>query len=240
MLSYDEEEDRIISEQCSVILGSNYVISFQERVGDVFEPVRERLRKKRGRIRRMGADYLAYALLDAIIDHYFIVLERLDERIESLESAVMSDPGPETMHSIHFLKRELIDLRKSVWPLREMVSGLERGDSDLIQEGTRVFLRDLHDHTIQVIDTIETFRDMVTGMLDIYLSSVSNRMNEVMKVLTIMATLFIPLTFIAGVYGMNFEAMPELKWPWGYPLIWLVMIVVATFMIFFFRKKKWI
>jgi magnesium transporter len=240
MLSHNEDEDHISSEQFSLILGQNYVISFQERIGDLFDPIRERLRRKRGRIRGMGTDYLAYALIDAIIDHYFVVLEKLDERIESLDSDLMSNPNPETLQSIHYLKRELIFLRKSVWPLREIVGALERGESNLIQQGTTVFLRDLYDHTIQVIDTIETFRDMVTGMLDVYLSTISNRMNVVMKVLTIIATIFIPLTFIAGIYGMNFEFMPELKWHWGYPLVWLVMILIAVIMMIFFRKKRWI
>jgi magnesium transporter len=240
MLSHSEEEDRISSEQFSLILGMNYVISFQERIGDLFEQIRERLRRKRGRIRRMGADYLAYALIDAIIDRYFIVLEKLDERIESLESDLMSNPDPETMQSIHYFKRELIFLRKSVWPLREMVGALERGESNLIQGKTIVFLGDLYDHTIQVIDTIEIFRDMVTGMMDVYLSSISNRMNLVMKVLTIIATIFIPLTFLAGIYGMNFEFMPELKWHWGYPIVLLIMLLIAVIMMIYFWKKKWI
>jgi magnesium transporter len=240
MLSHNEDEDHISSEQFSVIIGPNYVISFQERIGDLFDPIRERLRRKRGRIRRMGTDYLAYALIDAIIDHYFVVLEKLDGRIESLESDLMSNPNPETLHSIHYLKRELIFLRKSVWPLREMVGALERGESKLIQQGTAVFLRDLYDHTIQVIDTIETFRDVVTGMLDVYLSIISHRMNVVMKVLTIIATIFIPLTFIAGIYGMNFEFMPELKWHWGYPLVLLIMLLITFLMIIYFWKKKWI
>ena len=174
--------------------------------------MRERIRDGKGRIRKMGADYLAYALLDAIVDNYFVVLEKLGEQIEALEEELVADPGQETLHEIHALKREMIYLRKSVWPLREVVSGLERAESPLIQKTTGIFLRDVYDHTIQVIDTIETFRDMLSGMLDIYLSSVSNRMNEVMKVLTIIATIFIPLTFLAGVYGMNFKYMPELEW----------------------------
>lgn len=240
MLSYDEEENLVKAEQFSLILGSNFVITFQERVGDVFELVRERLRKGKGRIRKMGPDYLAYALMDAIVDHYFVVLERIGERVESLEEELVTDPTPGTLQTIHHLKRELIVLRKSVWPLREVIGSLDRGESTLIQENTRIFLRDVYDHSIQVIDTVESFRDMVSGMLDIYLSSVSNRMNEVMKVLTIMATIFIPLTFIAGIYGMNFEFMPELKWHWGYFFVWFLMIAVAGLMIVFFRRKKWI
>ena len=188
----------------------------------------------------MGADYLAYALIDAIVDHYFIILEKLGERIEFIEEALVTHPTTETLKEIHSLKREMIFLRKAVWPLREVISGLTRGESPLIQESTRVYLRDVYDHTIQVIDTIETFRDMVSGMLDIYLSSVSNRLNAVMKVLTIIATIFMPLTFLAGVYGMNFKHMPELEWRWGYPALWLVMIGIGVFMLVYFRKKKWL
>jgi len=240
MLSYDEEENQLKVEQFSLVLGQNYIITFQERVGDVFELVRDRLRKGKGRIRKRPPDYLAYALIDAVVDHYFIVLEKLGERVESLEEELITNPTAETLQTIHHLKRELIFLRKSVWPLRELIGGLERGESSLVDEKTTVFLRDVYDHTIQVIDTVETLRDMVSGMLDVYLSSVSNRMNEVMKVLTIIATIFIPMTFIAGVYGMNFEFMPELKWHWGYPLVWSVIAGIAICMLFYFRRKKWI
>jgi magnesium transporter len=240
MLSYDEEENLLKAEQFSLVLGTNYIITFQERVGDVFELIRERLRKAKGRIRKMGADYLAYALLDAVVDHYFIVLEKIGERVESLEEDLVTDPTPKTMQAIHHLKRELIFLRKSVWPLRELVGGLERAESDIIQEKTTVYLRDVYDHTIQVIDTVETLRDMASGMLDVYLSSVSNRMNEVMKVLTIIATIFIPMTFIAGIYGMNFEFMPELKWRWSYPFLWAVIVAIGICMLFYFKKKKWL
>jgi magnesium transporter len=239
MLSYNEETNQVESEQFSLILGPNYVISFQERVGDIFNAVRERLRQKKGRLRTRGPDYLAYALIDAIVDHYFFVIEKIGEEIEFLEEELIVDPGPETLQTIHNLKRELIFLRKSVWPLREMISGLERGESPLIQDRTTIFLRDVYDHTIQIIDTIETYRDMVSGMLDVYLSSVSNRMNEVMKVLTVIATLFIPLTFIAGIYGMNFKFMPELEWHWGYPLVWAIMIVIGVLMLFYFKKNRW-
>jgi magnesium transporter len=240
MLSYDEEEQRLQAEQFSLILGPNYVITFQETVGDVFEPVRERLRKGKGRIRKRPPDYLAYALMDAIVDHYFIVLEKIGERVESVEEDLMTNPTTETLQIIHHLKRELISMRKSVWPLREVIGTLERGESRLFEEKTTVFLRDVYDHTIQVIDTVETLRDMVSGMLDVYLSSVSNKMNEVMKVLTIIATIFIPMTFIAGIYGMNFEFMPELKWHWGYPFVWAIIIAIAIIMLFYFRRKKWL
>jgi magnesium transporter len=188
----------------------------------------------------MGADYLAYSLLDSIVDHYFIVLEQVGEKVEFLEEELVTNPTPETLQTIHNLKREMIFLRRSVWPLREVIGALERGESSLIQESTEIYLRDVYDHTIQVIDTIETFRDMISGMLDIYLSSVSNRMNEVMKVLTIIATIFIPLTLIAGIYGMNFQYMPELGWRWAYPMVWLVMLVIGILMLVYFRRKKWL
>jgi len=240
MIYHDENEDEIMGEQVSLILGQNYVISFQEREGDIFNPIRERIRNGKGRIRKAGADYLAYALIDAIVDHYFVILEKLGEKIESLEEELVTNPIPETLQMIHTLKRNLIFLRKSVWPLREVISGLERGESPLITEPTGIYLRDVYDHTIQVIDTIETFRDMVSGMLDIYLSSLSNRMNEVMKVLTIIATIFIPLTFIVGIYGMNFKFMPELEWHWGYPTALIIMLLLVGFMLLYFRRKKWL
>ena len=240
MLYHDNEADEITAEQISIILGSNFVISFQEREGDVFNFVRERIRNKKGRIRKAGADYLAYALLDAIVDHYFIILEKIGEKVEEMEEELVTHPTPETLKTIHSLKGGMIFLRKSVWPLREVISGLERAESPLIQEQTGIYLRDVYDHTIQVIDSIETFRDIVSGMLDIYLSSISNKMNEVMKVLTIIATIFIPLTFIAGIYGMNFQYMPELGWHWGYPAVWFVICAIFLSMVVYFRRKKWL
>jgi magnesium transporter len=237
---YNDQSDELEPEQISLILGPSFVLSFQEREGDVFNPIRERIRSGKGRIRRMGADYLAYSLLDSIVDHYFIVLEQVGEKIEFLEEELVTNPTPETLQTIHNLKREMIFLRRSVWPLREVIGALERGESSLIQESTEIYLRDVYDHTIQVIDAIETFRDMISGMLDIYLSSVSNRMNEVMKVLTIIATIFIPLTLIAGIYGMNFQYMPELGWRWGYPMVWLIMLVIGALMLVYFRRKKWL
>jgi magnesium transporter len=241
MLYYNNTENGILStEQMSLILGKNFVISFQEREGDAFHAIRDRIRNAKGRIRKMGPDYLAYSLMDAIVDGYFAILEKLGEKIEDIEEELVTNPTPETLKTIHGLKRDMIYLRKSVWPLREVVSNLERGESKLIKETTIIYLRDIYDHTIQVIDTIETFRDVLSGMLDIYLSSISNRMNEVMKVLTIIATIFIPLTFIAGVYGMNFKYMPELEEPWGYPAVWSVMIIIGISMLFYFRRKKWI
>jgi len=240
MLSYDGGKREVLSEQVSLIIGPNFVISFQENGGDVFNPVRDRIRTGKGRVRKMGPDYLAYSLLDSIVDNYFLVLEKLGEKVEFLEEELVSDPGRKTLQEIHVLKREMIFLRKSVWPLREVVSGLERAESSLIKQSTGIFLRDVYDHTIQVIDTVETYRDMLSGMLDMYLSSVSNRMNEVMKVLTIIATIFIPLTFIAGVYGMNFKYMPELEWPWGYFAILSFMAGIGVFMLILFKRKKWL
>jgi magnesium transporter len=240
MLAYDETASHVTAEQVSFILGPHYLISFQETEGDVFDFVRERIRKAKGRIRKSGCDYLTYALIDAIVDHYFVVLERLGEKIERLEEDLLDDVQPATLQSIHHLKRELIFFRKQVWPLREILNTLMKEETSLIKETSQIFLRDLYDHTIHVIDTIESFRDVLSGMLDLYLSTVSNRMNEVMKVLTIMATIFIPLTFIAGIYGMNFEFMPELKWPWAYPALWLMLIAIFISMLLWFKRKKWI
>ena len=230
-----------VTEQISLILGPNYVISFQEGIeGDVFNPIRDRIRTGKGRIRTQGADYLAYSLVDAIVDNYFVIIEKMGERIEDLEDDLVKAPVTQTLHEIHNLKREMIFLRKAVWPLREVVASLGRDGSPLVKDSTRIYLRDVYDHTIQVIDAIETSRDMLSGMLDIYLSSMSNRMNEVMKFLTIIGTIFIPLTFLVGVYGMNFEHMPELKWRWGYFGLWGVMAGVALFMLLYFKRKRWL
>ena len=196
--------------------------------------------KPKGAIRERGADYLIYALVDTIVDNYFKVLEETGEKVEALQDAVLSDPRPDTLHQIQHLKREMIFLRKSVWPLREIISGLVRGDSERIQAETLLYLRDVYDHTIQVIDTIEALRDMLSGMLDIYLSSASNRMNEIMKVLTVIATIFIPMTFVAGIYGMNFKYMPELEWRWAYPVLWLVLIAVFVSMMVWLKRRKWL
>ena len=240
MVFYDEEKHEIDIEQISLIVSSTCVISFQEKEGDVFNHIRERLRNAKGRIRKQGADYLAYALIDATVDHYSEVLERVSEDIESLEEDLLTNPSSETLHSIHRLKREMIFLRKSIWPLREVISGLERSESSLIKEGTYIYLRDVYDHTVQIMDTLESLRDMIGGMLDTYLSSISYRMNEVMKVLTIIATIFIPLSFIAGNYGMNFEFMPELKWHWAYPAVWFIMLALGLSMFIYFKKNKWL
>ncbi len=241
MLHYDETKERIVSEQISMILGSHFLISFQEAPGDVFDSVRERIRKGKGRIRNSGCDYLTYALIDAVVDHYYLILERLGEQIENLEGELLDElPGKQTLQTIHHLRREAIHLRKQIWPLREMVGLLSRGEFERIQPSTHVFLVDVYDHVIQVLDTVEIYRDMLGGLLELYMSTVSNRMNEVMKVLTIIATIFIPMTFVAGIYGMNFEHMPELHWRWGYAAIWAIVAAIAIAMLLFFKRKKWI
>ena len=241
MLDFDPQTLEVVSEQVSLIFGRRYVISLQEgREGDLFEPLRERIRSGKGRLRRLGPDYLAYSLLDTIIDHYFAIMEKFAERIETLEEELVRDPQPATLHQIHRLKREMIFLRKAAWPLREVINTLEKSESELIRPATKLFLRDLYDHAIHIVDSIETYREMLSGMLDIYLSSVSNRMNQVMKVLTIIATIFMPLTFLAGVYGMNFKHMPEIPWRWSYPLFWLIIAAAAAAMVHYFRKKNWL
>ncbi|MCK9594833.1 MAG: magnesium/cobalt transporter CorA [Candidatus Omnitrophica bacterium] len=245
MLYFDEKDNETKAEQVSFVFGTNFVISFQEQEGDVFNPIRGRIRDNKGRIRKSGADYLAYVLVDAVVDNYFIILEKLGEKIANMEDELVANPSTRKLQTIQDLKRDIIFLRKSVWPLREIISGLQRTESDLFQDSTAAYLRDLYDHTIQVIDTIESLRDMVSGMLDIYMSSISNKMNEVMKVLTIIATIFIPLTFIAGIYGMNFNPdvsffnMPELNWKFGYMFAWGVMFSVASAMVIYFKKKRW-
>jgi len=234
------ENGVIEAEQVSLVLGPNYVISFQEHQGDVFNAVRERIRRNKGRVRKSGADYLAYALMDSIVDNYFLILENIGERIEATEQQLTINPTSETLHSIRKLKMEMIFLRKSIWPLREVISNLERGESPLIHEYLNAYLRDVYDHTIQIIDTVESLRDMISGLLDVYLSSISNRMNEVMKVLTIFASIFIPLTFVAGIYGMNFRFMPELEWDWGYFVVLFIMALAAGAMLVYFKRKKWL
>jgi magnesium transporter len=231
----------VATEQISILFGENWLISFQEGLdGDPFAVIHERLKNEQGRLRSSGADYLAYAMMDIIVDHYFLVLEEVADRIEALEEELMGTPTPDTLAGIYRLKRELLLLHRSVWPLREVVSSLIRRDSGLVSEFSVTYLRDLYDHTIQVIETTETLRDMLSGMLDIYLSTVSNRMNGIMKVLTIIATIFMPLTFIAGLYGMNFKHMPELELEWGYPAVLILMLLIVIGMCIFIRRKRWL
>ncbi len=239
---YDGDENRSVEgEQVSLILGSNFVISFQEgKEGDVFNPVRERIRGGKGVIRKMGSDYLVYSLIDIIVDHYFLILERLGEKIEVLEEELVAHPTTTTLQEIQKFKNQMTYVRRMVWPLREVISCLGRKESTLVKETTEIYLRDVYDHVVQAMDTIEVYREMLSGMLDIYLSSVSNRLNSVMKVLTIIATIFMPLTFIAGIYGMNFKHMPELEWRWGYPAVWLIVVIIGISMMIYFKKKKWL
>lgn len=240
MLQYEEKKGEVKTEQVSFILGKNYVLTFQEDPQDIFNPNRERLKGGKGKTRKSGPDYLMYSLIDTVVDNYFIILEKMSDKIEELEAKIIADPGPAWLNEIYQLKRELISLRKSIWPLREVVSKLERDENKLVSPATRVFFKDVYDHTIQVIDTIETFRDILSGILDIYLSGTSNKMNSVMKVLTVISTIFIPLTFIAGIYGMNFRHMPELNWEYGYYYVLAGCLMVALIMMVFFKKKKWL
>jgi len=238
-ISVEDGDADLRVEQVSLILGRDYVCTLQEGPDDLFGPVRDRIRRD-GRIRHFGPDYLAYALVDVIVDGYFSVLERLDQRVEVLEEQVLEQPTPPTLKEIHSLKRAMVDLRHILWPVRELVLSLERADSSLLGKNVAIFFRDIYEHTVQMIETIESLRDVVAGMLDIYLSSVSFRLNQVMKLLTIFSTIFMPLTFLVGVYGMNFEYMPELGLPWAYPLLWLVMVAIAAGMLVWFRGKRWI
>lgn len=240
MLYGDADTGEVVAEQVSFVLKKGVLLTFQEVEGDVFDIIRSRIRAGEGRIRRTGCDYLFYALLDAIVDNYFAVLENVGDRIESVQERVLQKPEARILEKIHRLRRDMIFMRKNLWPLREVVSGLERTENRLIPADLAPYLRDVYEHTVQVIDNVEMLRDMLSGALDTYMTAAGNRMNEVMKVLTIIATIFIPLTFIAGIYGMNFENMPELKWPLGYAAIWLVMLLVTLGMVLFFRRKKWL
>ncbi len=246
MLYKADEDAELTAEQVSILFGKNWVITFQERPQDVFDLVRQRIRRTMPRVRFMTADYLAYALIDAAVDNYFLVLEDIGERIEALEDEIADRPKLESLTTIHDLKRQLIFMRKAVWPLREVIGGLERTESKLVKESTEPYIRDLYEHTVQVIDTVETFRDMVSGLLDLYHTGLSNRMNEVMKVLTIFATIFIPLGFLAGVYGMNFDTaaspfnLPELGSRFGYPMFWGAVALIAGSLLWFFRHKRWL
>ncbi len=234
------------TEQMSMFLSDRLVVTFQERPGDPFDPIRDRLRKGLGRIRSLGADFLLYSLCDSVVDSIFPTLEKMGEEVETLEETVISNPAPETLREIRGVKKQLLEIRRAIWPARDAMSELLRENSHLIRPETRVFLRDCYDHTIQVMDMVETFREMAASLVDEYISAVSNRMNEIMKVLTIMATIFIPLSFIAGIYGMNFDHqaspfnMPELYWRYGYPFALTLMTGTAGGLLYYFRKKKWL
>jgi magnesium transporter len=244
---YDNPPDDVVSEQVSLILGENYVITIQEEPGrDVFDPIRQRIREGCGNIRFMKADYLAYALIDAVTDNYFPVVESLGERMEAFQETLLEQPTRERLQELHAFKRAIARIRHAIWPQREVIGRLVRSESELIADRTKPFLRDCYDHTLMILDLIESFRDVTASIMDLYISSLSLRTNEIMRVLTVISAIFIPLTFIVGVYGMNFDPsvshlnMPELKWAFGYPFVWIVMIAVATGMIFFFRRKKWL
>ena len=239
MPHYDDDGDLII-EHISLMLGDDYAISFQEAEGDVFDRVRENIRKSRGEFRNMGSDYLAYALIDAIVDNFFVILERIGNRTEDLERVLMTNPDTGTLQEIYALKRQMITLRKAIWPMREVINSLERSDSPIIRDSTRQYLRDVYNHTVQTMDTIESLRDVVGGMLDTYLSSMSNKMNEVMKTLTIIASIFIPITFIAGIYGTNFAYVPELELEGGYFIMLGTMGAITGIMLLWFRRKSWL
>ena len=240
MLYYDSSST-IVSEQVSFVLGSNYIITFQEAEGDVFDSVRERIRQGRGRVRNMKADYLLYVLMDAIVDNYFHILEVLGDKIEDFETKLFDgDITEDASKEIQNLKREVLRVRRAIFPLREIVNRIEKNENTLIQNKTITYYRDIYDHLIQVSENIDIYREMTWGLMDMYMTTISNKMNEVMKVLTIMASIFIPLTFIAGIYGMNFEYIPELKYQYGYFVIWGVMILIFLGMMYYFKKKKWL
>lgn len=240
MAYFNPETGEIGVEQVSLLLGEGYVISLQEMEGDILEGLRDRIRYSRGKIRRMGSDYLMYGIIDALVDNYFTVLGHIGAEIEKMEDALILKANQELLIKIYRFKRELAFLRKSIWPMREVMSNLLRSENRLIGDTTRIYMRDVYDHSIQVADTVETFRDMASGMLDLYLSTNSNRMNEIMKVLTIYATIFIPLTFLSSVYGMNFKHMPELDWLHGYLYWWMAAIFIAVGLLVYFKRKRWL
>jgi magnesium transporter len=240
MLYKPEGKGNVISEQVSIVIGRNYVLTFQEMPGDVFDIIRNRIRTGGGRIRTSGADYLAYALIDAIVDNYFSVLEELDDKIEAIQQSALDQPVPATLNNIHGLKHELVAIRRQLWPLREAISSMQKTENGLLTKALRPYLHDVYEHTYQILETIESMREMISTALETYMSSVSNRMNEIMKVLTIISTIFIPLTFIAGIYGMNFERMPELSWPMGYPAAIGAMVSIAVTMVMFFKRRHWL
>lgn len=239
LLRYDELEHGLKDEQVSIVFGPNYLISFLEKDEDIFKPIKERIRQGNNRLRREGSDYLAYALLDLVVDQYFVVLEKVDIDLDKLEDELTHFPQPGTVKKMRKAKREMIFLRKSIWPMRDVISRFQRIDPPLVTSSLQVYLRDVYDHIVQTIDIIEGFRDVVAGMMDVYLSNINIRTNEIMKVLTIVSTIFVPLTFISSVYGMNFEFMPELHYKYGYPLTLFLLLSVAGCMLYFFHRKKW-
>lgn len=239
-ITFDKESHEIVLEHIGIYAGADFIISFQERLDDTFAPVRDRLRASSGRIRKRGTDYLAYALVDSIVDNYFVVLDHLQEAIENLEDEILLNPDSQVKGKIHQLRLQILQVRKSVLPLREAVGWFNKSDCPVVQESTDVFTRDLYDHILQVMDMVDTYRDILNGLYDLYLSEISFRTNSVMQLLTIISTIFIPLTFLVGIYGMNFQYMPELEWRYGYFFVWGLMIIVAIIMLLIFRQKKWL
>ena len=240
MLRYSEETAEVGSEQMGLILGPNFLLTFRESTGSELDDVRERVRKAKGRIRSAGVDYLAYCLVDTVVDDFFVTLEKLAEKLELLEEELVIKPTTETLESIHRLKTDMIFLRRTVWPMREVINRLLMSGGGLVKDATVLYWRDVYDHTIHAIDTMETYREILSGMLDIYLSSMSNRLNRIMKVLTLIATIFIPLTFMTGWYGMNFKTMPELEWQWGYASFTCLVVLVVAMMLISFRRQDWL
>lgn len=239
MIYRPSEDKDIISEQVSMILGSCFLITFQETEGDVFDMLRDRIRGGKGRIRKMGCDYLAYSLLDAIVDNYFVILEQIGEQCDELQEQIDIQAEADVLHDVHSLRRHLIHMRRAFWPLREVVGALERSESRLIHENMTPYLRDVYEHTIHAIDSVESLRDTLSGVMDVYMTAVNSRTNDVIKVLTVISTIFMPLTFVTGIYGMNFKHMPELEWRYGYDAVWVVMLIISIVMMIYFRRKKW-
>lgn len=239
MIDFDAQQKSIVTEQLSLVLSGNTIVSFIEDQGDLFSPLRERLKKGNLKLRKSGADYLVYSMLDMIVDNYFVVLEKIGDQLQELEFQLLDEVRSGNLAEVHRIKKELIYLRKAIWPMREVIGQLTKSDSRFLKGNTDIYLRDVYDHCVHAIDTLETYRDLTSGMMDVYLSSISNKMNKVMKTLTIIATIFIPLTFIVGLYGMNFEFMPELHVKWAYPAVWAVMLSITGAMLWYFKRKDW-
>ncbi|MGC9360073.1 MAG: magnesium/cobalt transporter CorA [Anaerolineae bacterium] len=240
LLVRPSENEPLQRHMISLVLGQDYVLTFTHGLGAVLEPFRERLRAGRGRIRSLGADYLAHALVDTVVDGYYDVLEGVSDRLDGIEEELLTSPDPTDLPALYNVRQDLLTLRHAIWPMRDAVGSLERRDSPLIAQSTAIYFRDVYDHLAQLLDTVETQREMASGLFDLYLSSISNRLNEIMKVLTIISTLFMPLTFLAGIYGMNFQHMPELGWRWGYPMVWAIALVLVVAMLWLFRRRNWL
>lgn len=240
MMEYFDSTDTFDSDQISFVLGKDYLLTFQEKKGDNFHSNRERIRNAKGKIRKCGADYLLYSLLDTIVDNYYVVLEKTGEKIENLELELIEKADKSHLQELYVLKNDVFYLKKLTWPLRELINKLIRDSNYLIKDETRMYFKDVYDHCLHIIDTIESYRDLLASMMDLYLNSVSNRLNEVMKILTVISTIFIPLTFITSVYGMNFKYMPELEMKYSYPILIVVMLIIISAQLYYFKKKRWL